>query len=52
MHRTSTPLTFRAFDVLSIEGRSGTGFAYSKRRMILEELDLNGRYWRTPQIVR
>jgi bifunctional non-homologous end joining protein LigD len=49
MRRTSAPLTFMAFDVLSVDGRTVTGLMYSKRRAILEDLNLNGRFWRTPE---
>lgn len=43
------PLTFVVFDVLRVEGRDVTNLPYSERRIILEELDLNGRYWKTPE---
>jgi ATP-dependent DNA ligase len=36
-------------DVLSVDGRNVTRLAYSERRAILEDLNLNGRFWRTPQ---
>jgi bifunctional non-homologous end joining protein LigD len=49
MRRTSAQLTFMAFDVLSVDGRTVTRLAYSKRREILEDLNLNGRLWRTPE---
>jgi bifunctional non-homologous end joining protein LigD len=35
-------LTFRAFDVLSVEGRDVTGEPYWQRRRILEQLHLEG----------
>jgi bifunctional non-homologous end joining protein LigD len=38
-----------AFDVLSLDGRPVTGLAYSERRAILDDLNLNGRFWRTPE---
>jgi bifunctional non-homologous end joining protein LigD len=40
---TSIPVTFVAFDVLACEGLPVTGLAYSKRRELLEELDLERR---------
>jgi bifunctional non-homologous end joining protein LigD len=49
MRRTTVPLTFMAFDVLSLDGRPVTGLAYSERRAILDDLNLNGRFWRTPE---
>jgi bifunctional non-homologous end joining protein LigD len=49
MRRTPAPLTFMAFDVLSVDGRNVTTLAYRERRMILEDLGLNDRAWRTPQ---
>jgi bifunctional non-homologous end joining protein LigD len=49
MRRGSVPLTFMAFDVLSVEGRIVTGLPYSERRAILEDLSLDGRFWRTPE---
>jgi bifunctional non-homologous end joining protein LigD len=45
----STPLTFIAFEVLSVEGRNVTGLPYSERREILGGLGLNDRCWRTPE---
>jgi bifunctional non-homologous end joining protein LigD len=49
MRRTTVPLKFIAFDVLSVDGRNVTRLAYSKRRAILEDLSLNSRHWRTPE---
>ena len=43
------PLTFMAFDVLSVEGRSVTSHPYSERRRILEDMQLDGLHWRTPE---
>ena len=37
------------FDVLQVDGRN-VSLPYAKRRMILEELNLNGRCWRTPEV--
>jgi bifunctional non-homologous end joining protein LigD len=43
------PLTFIAFDVLSMNGRSVAAEPYSKRREILEAMHLSGAHWRTPE---
>ena len=49
MQRESAPLTFVAFDLLSIEGRNVMSLPYHERRAMLEELGLNGPYWCTPE---
>ena len=49
MRRTTVPLTFIAFDVLSVEGENVMGLPYAERREILDGLDLNDRLWRTPE---
>jgi bifunctional non-homologous end joining protein LigD len=50
LHRHSAiPLTFIAFDVLSVEGRDVTREPYTKRRRILDNMQLHGPYWRTPE---
>ena len=43
------PLTYIVFDVLSVEGRSVMREPYATRRRILEDMQLDGRYWRTPE---
>ena len=48
MRSTIAPLTFMAFDVLSVDGRNVMRLPYVRRRAILDDLDLNGRLWRTP----
>jgi bifunctional non-homologous end joining protein LigD len=40
---TSIPVSFIAFDVLACEGLPVTGLPYSRRRELLEELDLERR---------
>jgi bifunctional non-homologous end joining protein LigD len=45
---SSTPVTFMAFDVLHLDGRSTTGLAYTDRRQLLESLQLHGPSWQTP----
>jgi hypothetical protein len=49
MRHTSVPLTFDAFDVLTVEGKNVMGLPYTKRRAILDSLGLNDHYWRTPE---
>jgi bifunctional non-homologous end joining protein LigD len=50
LHRKSaTPLTFMAFDVLSVEGRSVMKKPYRERRRILEGLGLDGPQWWVPE---
>jgi bifunctional non-homologous end joining protein LigD len=49
MRRMSAPLTFMAFDVLSVEGKPVDSRPYSRRRHILEGLRLNASHWRTPE---
>ena len=45
---TQTPVTFLAFDVLHLDGRSLLDEPYRERRRILESLQLSGRSWQTP----
>jgi ATP dependent DNA ligase-like protein len=49
MRRTSAPLTFMVFDVLSVERKPVVAEPYSERRRILESLRLNAPRWRTPE---
>ena len=42
------PVTFAIFDMLWLDGHSLMGLPYSDRRRLLEQLDLNGKSWRTP----
>jgi bifunctional non-homologous end joining protein LigD len=49
LRRGSTPLTLMVFDVLRVDGKDTDQLSYTERRAILEELNLNGRYWRTPE---
>jgi bifunctional non-homologous end joining protein LigD len=44
----SAPVVYLAFDVLHLDGRSLLELPYSKRRELLEALDLNGESWQTP----
>jgi len=45
---TQTPVTFFAFDVLHLDGRSLLDTPYVERRRILESLELAGPSWQTP----
>ncbi len=47
---TTPPVCFMVFDILQLDGRDLTNDPYRDRRRILEELDLNGPHWCTPQI--
>jgi bifunctional non-homologous end joining protein LigD len=42
------PVTYLAFDLLSLDGRSLLDEPYSQRRTLLDALGLNGRHWQTP----
>jgi bifunctional non-homologous end joining protein LigD len=42
------PVTYVAFDVLWLEGRSTLGLPYRDRRRLLDGLELQGPRWRTP----
>lgn len=44
----STPVTFMAFDILHLDGRSTLSLPYEDRRRLLESLGLEGPSWRTP----
>lgn len=48
--QTSPAVCFMAFDVLEIGGRSLIDEPYRQRRQVLEDLDLNGSHWCTPEI--
>ena len=38
------------FDVLSVQGESVASQPYRERRLILDDLQLNGAQWRTPDV--
>lgn len=42
------PVTYVAFDVLWLEGRSAVDLAYTDRRRLLADLELDGPNWRAP----
>ena len=44
------PAAYLLFDVLFLGGTSTLGLPYVERRRLLESLDLNGPFWRTPSI--
>jgi bifunctional non-homologous end joining protein LigD len=43
-----TPVTYLAFDLLRLDGRSLLGEPYRQRRALLEGLTLHGARWQTP----
>jgi bifunctional non-homologous end joining protein LigD len=45
---SSVPVTFFAFDVLHLDGRSTLDLRYEERRELLESLELEGKRWQTP----
>jgi bifunctional non-homologous end joining protein LigD len=49
LRRRSTPLTFMAFDVLSVAGEPVVSQPYSERRRIIEDLGLDAAQWKTPE---
>jgi bifunctional non-homologous end joining protein LigD len=44
----SHPVVYVIFDVLYLDGRDLTGEPYSRRREVLEDLELKGESWQTP----
>ncbi len=42
------PVTYMAFDLLWLEGRSALSLPYADRRRLLAGLELEGAHWRTP----
>jgi bifunctional non-homologous end joining protein LigD len=47
--RSAIPVTLVIFDLLRVEGRDAMCLTYAERRGLLEELDLHGPAWRTPE---
>jgi bifunctional non-homologous end joining protein LigD len=43
-----TPVTYVIFDLLYLDGHSTVSLTYEERRDLLERLELEGPYWRTP----
>jgi bifunctional non-homologous end joining protein LigD len=50
--RNPHPVTFVVFDLLHLDGCSTRDLPYRERRLILDELALEGPYWRTPACLR
>src|SRR5262249_23226976 len=50
LRRPIVALTYIVFDVLSVGGESVMQLPYAKRRELLEQLNLNGPHWRTPEV--
>ena len=46
------PVTYMAFDLLYLEGRSTMVLPYEERRALLEELEIAGPHWQTPSYHR
>jgi bifunctional non-homologous end joining protein LigD len=44
----SVPVTYLAFDLLVLDGQPLLDRPYTERRVLLEQLELNGRHWQTP----
>jgi bifunctional non-homologous end joining protein LigD len=44
-----TPVTYIAFDLLHLDGRSTLELPYEERRRLLAELELDGPSWQTPR---
>jgi bifunctional non-homologous end joining protein LigD len=44
----SHPVVYVVFDLLYLDGRDLTGEPYSRRRQLLDELELEGESWQTP----
>jgi bifunctional non-homologous end joining protein LigD len=42
------PVTYVAFDILHLDGRSTLGLPYRERRALLDGLELDGPHWRAP----
>jgi bifunctional non-homologous end joining protein LigD len=46
------PVTYLAFDVLHLEGRSTLSLPLQRRRELLEDLEVKGAHWQTPPAYR
>jgi bifunctional non-homologous end joining protein LigD len=46
------PVVYLIFDLLHLDGRSLLELPYSDRRQLLDGLELEGAYWRTPPVLR
>jgi bifunctional non-homologous end joining protein LigD len=43
-----SPVSYRIFDLLYLDGHATTSLPYTQRRELLQSLDLNGAHWQTP----
>ncbi len=43
-----SPVSYRVFDLLHLDGHATIGLAYTRRRDLLESLELDGAHWQTP----
>ncbi len=43
-----SPVSYRVFDLLALDGHPTVALPYIQRRELLESLDLNGSHWQTP----
>ena len=48
MRRSSAPVVYMIFDLLYLNGRSLLKETYKERRKLLEDLNLNTEFWKTP----
>ena len=46
----TVPVRLMVFDVLRADGEDTARLSYAKRRALLEQLDLNGSHWSTPDV--
>jgi bifunctional non-homologous end joining protein LigD len=46
----TVPVRLMIFDLLQVDGADMTRVSYSERRQLLEQLDLNGPNWTTPDV--
>src|SRR5262249_4867669 len=44
----ASPVSYRVFDLLHLDGHATTGLPYTQRRELLESLELDGPHWQTP----
>jgi bifunctional non-homologous end joining protein LigD len=47
-----TPVTYKIFDLLHLDGHDTVGLRYEQRRELLESLGLHGPHWDTPAYTR
>jgi bifunctional non-homologous end joining protein LigD len=44
----ASPVSYRIFDLLHLDGHATTGLPYTQRRELLQSLELDGPHWQTP----